>query len=72
MDGGYYKVDISDKVSIVSLNTLYFNSDAYLPEVKNEAINQMNWLEGVLKNEHRKIILIDHIYAAGRISHNLK
>ena len=32
MNGGYYRADISDDVSILSLNTLAYNKDA-LPEL---------------------------------------
>jgi hypothetical protein len=27
MDGGYYKIDINKKLTLLSLNTLYYNKD---------------------------------------------
>jgi hypothetical protein len=32
MNGGYYRADVSDKITILSLNTLPYNTDA-IPEL---------------------------------------
>jgi hypothetical protein len=44
MNGGYYRADISDDVSILELNTMAYNKDA-LPElIGQSATDQMAWL----------------------------
>lgn len=47
MNGGYYKIDLGN-MAIVSLNTLYFNSGQYQPEIGTQAADQMKWLDGIL------------------------
>ena len=44
MDGGYYRVDLSPKVSFLGLNTLMFNKREEHSEGK-EQDDQFNWLE---------------------------
>ncbi len=66
LDGGFYRVDFSDELSIFSMNTVYFtkgNDDTTDPAA---AMNQMNWLRAHLAsiktNEpNRKAIITYHV-----------
>ena len=40
MDGGYYRIDLSEKVSILSFNTLAYNKDQDPSEIGPEGENQ--------------------------------
>lgn len=63
LKAGYYRFDVSDRMSIISFNSLYYNSGNPSTEIdiKNE---QMDWLESQLKNSepNRKFIIYFHIY----------
>jgi len=73
MQGGYYRVDLSPKISILALNTLMFNVNT---QGKNadpaNATLQLDWLEQALKSsepDHR-FILTFHIYAGTQLWKN--
>jgi len=68
-NGGYYSIDMSDKLTLVSLNTLEYNVDQYASEIGPEAAEQMNWLESILKQD-KKVVIMTHIYAGARLSHD--
>jgi hypothetical protein len=71
--GGYYCIDINDNISLISLNTLYFNSkqQKVTEENKSIALYQMDWLKQLLSHDsRRKYIILTHIYAGARIKHN--
>lgn len=62
LEGGYYRFDISDKLSVISLNSIYFS-------VKNlvdldGAWKQLHWLKNKLKNSSpdHKFILQMHVF----------
>ena len=44
-DGGFYRVDLDDKISIISLNTLYYDYEGVQDYVPGEGKVQMDWLE---------------------------
>ena len=66
---GYYSVNISDNIKIVTVNSLYYDKNNLFginsTEEDNKRINnQMLWLNNSLneaKNENRKVILLNHI-----------
>ena len=49
MNGAYYRVDMTDKISILALNTMYFMFSEDKPESENkmtkEGTDQLNWIE---------------------------
>ena len=70
MDGGYYKIDVNDKLSLLAFNTLEYNKDQLASQIGPEAENQFKWLENNLKDTSKKFVIFDHIYAGGRIKHD--
>ena len=72
MQGGYYRVDLTPKVSVLSLNTLMFNTNLLGQNADPNTENQLNWLESALNSsepDHR-FILTFHIYAGSQIWKN--
>jgi len=66
LDGGYYRVDYSDSLSIFSLNTVYFSKKNDNTNDPGTALNQMNWLSSHLadikaNDPNRKVIITYHI-----------
>ena len=50
MKGGYYRVDLNDKISVLSLNTLYFDSErekhtATFHGSSKKAKEQLDWFQ---------------------------
>lgn len=62
-DGGYYRVQISDNVHVLSVNTLPYNAEDRTDDADLK-INQLNWLSDQLAQSAPtdKFILISHIY----------
>ena len=66
---GYYSVNISDNIKIVTVNSLYYDKNNLFEintteEDSKRINNQMLWLNNSLnkaKNENRKVILLNHI-----------
>lgn len=71
-NGGYYRVDLADKVSLLSINSLQYNKDQYSQGLGPEFEDQKNWLFSELDNtkDGTKFLLLDHIYAGARIKHS--
>jgi hypothetical protein len=44
MNGGYYRYDLNDKLSLLSINTLYYNKKNNNSNQQNEAIEMSEWL----------------------------
>ena len=42
--GGYYRVDLNDKISVLSINTLYYDSDSTRRDESMSGVEQMFWL----------------------------
>ena len=62
--GGYYKVDITDKFSFLSINTLPYNVKQVESKVGPEAEEQFQWMESFFEEESpRKYIIAEHIPA---------
>ena len=69
MDGGYYRVDISDSLSVLVLNSQYMDYDDEESYQGNERDVMFDWLDGNLKaaaNSGRKFIISDHVYDGSR------
>ena len=50
MDAGYYRVDISPTLSILSLNTLYYSTDNDPVNQGKEGKDQLKWFEDQLES----------------------
>jgi len=64
-DGAYYRADVTDNITVLSLNSMYFDAknQQLQPTV---ASNIMSFVEAQLElaqNESRKVIIMDHVYA---------
>jgi 3',5'-cyclic AMP phosphodiesterase CpdA len=68
MNGGYYRVDLSKSVSVLALNTLYYNKKNDPTQMTTEGADQFNWLTEQLANaeDSRKFILTSHIYPGSK------
>ena len=75
MQGGYYRVDLSPKISILALNTLTFNVKTLEQNADPaNATIQLDWLEQALNSSEldRRFILTFHIYAGTQVWNNSK
>jgi len=67
-NGGYYRADISPTLSILSVNSMYFDfNDNSLHNGEQVLVN--NWFEyelSLAKTEGRKVIITAHVYAGSR------
>ena len=72
MDGGYYRADLSKTLTVLSVNTLEYNKDQIQSEIGPEAQHQWVWLESALNDSGRKFLVLSHIYAGVRITHDDK
>lgn len=45
MNGGYYRADVSDSVSVLSFNFEYMDFEDVTSFQKDEATAQLSWLE---------------------------
>lgn len=71
MYGGYFRVDVTSSLSVLSLNTLEYNVDQYPSEVGPEHDALLQWLEAQLSEQSsRKFIILSHIYAGSRTKHS--
>jgi len=69
MNGGYFRVDVSDSVSVLTFNFEYMDNDDDTSFQANEALEQLSWLEANLAtaaSSGRKFILNGHVYAGTR------
>lgn len=69
MSAGYYRADVSDSVSVLVLNTEYFNESADDSLYQGEPAEILQWLEHQLLSGQwsgRKFIIIGHVYAGVR------
>ena len=69
MNGGYYRADVSDSVSVLSFNFEYMDFEDDTSFQKDEASAQLSWLEAQLRtagSSGRKFILNGHVYAGSR------
>ncbi len=65
INGGYYRADINSSLSVLSVNTMYFDlNDNSLHNGEQVLVN--NWFEyelSLAKTESRKVIITAHVYA---------
>ena len=69
MNGGYYRADVSDSVSVLNFNFEYMDKSDDTSFQANEATAQLSWLEAQLAtaaSSGRKFIIIGHVYAGAR------
>ena len=71
MEGAYYRYDVTDRISVLALNTMYFmfNDDDESSDkvITKEGTQQLKWIEEQFKNAgDRKFILTCHVYAGSR------
>ena len=66
--GGYYRVDLNDKLSVISMNTLFFDSERSLDlDASPQGYIELAWLRKQLEEDSdRKFILTSHVYAGAR------
>lgn len=70
MDGGFYKYDLDDNLSVIGLNTMYFYIKNHVYTDENNDIKldrgnvQMKWLEKVLSeaDSDTKFIFTMHVF----------
>ena len=70
MNGGYYRVDVSPKVTVLTLNTLYYDIGDTLTH-GTEPQDQMAWLKSNFisaRAEGRKVVINYHVYPGTRYS----
>jgi hypothetical protein len=65
-DGGYYQIDVNSKLSLLGMNTLMYNNKQFVPEIGPEAENQFKWLTDNLTDDHKQVVIFEHIYAEAR------
>lgn len=76
--GGYYRADFSDKegndLSVLALNSLYWNIDQDRTKIADEGTDQLKWLEEQLANaeDSRKFVLTYHIFPGFRFNDEAK
>ena len=68
--GGYYRVDLTDDISVLALNTLYFDGERSEEiETDPKGKEQLKWFREQLDSEadsKRKFIPISHVYPGAR------
>jgi len=47
--GGFYRVDLNEKVSVLSLNTLYYDSERTRTDATGSGVQQMFWFQEQLR-----------------------
>ena len=75
MKGGYYRVDLSDKLSVLALNTvMYLFKNMGIDEQGTQLDDQIEWLEDNLWNSEpeRKFIITCHVYFGVKFEGTLK
>ena len=71
MSAGYYRVDVNDTISVLSLSDEYMDLDDDQSMHGDEANEQLDWLETQLINASgRKFIIAGHVYAGARYHGN--
>jgi hypothetical protein len=73
--GGYYRIDLSPKLSVLALNTVYYlEKNKGFAEQGKVPMEQLEWLESNLWNSEpdRKFILTCHIYFGVKFEDTLK
>ncbi|CDW83200.1 UNKNOWN [Stylonychia lemnae] len=68
LDGGYYRVDLSEKISMLMINTLMYNKNNDPANQGDQLEDQFAWLEKqFMTAEHdRKFIISNHIYPGSK------
>lgn len=74
LNGGYYRVDLSPKVSFLGLNTLMFNRKNNNSLDGNQVQDQLAWIEMQFYTAEpdRQFILSNHIYPGAKVEDQLR
>ena len=67
--GGFYRVDVDSKLSILAVNTLYLNKKNDATNQTTEATGQIAWMRDQLtqgKAQGRRFIITTHIYPGAK------
>jgi hypothetical protein len=66
LNGGYYSYLLSENVTVLSMNTLIFNSRDIL--IEKESVDMLNWVEKMLSTgkPNMKYVFTYHVYPASR------
>jgi len=74
MKGAYYRADVTSQISVLALNTLYWNEQDDLMDEGTTPHDQLNWFESQLANaeEGRKFIPVFHIYPGAKHTKHYK
>ena len=73
MEAGYYRVDVSDSVSVLTFNNEYMDVDNDTTFQADEGFEALDWLEEQLisgKGDNRKFIISGHVYPGARYHAN--
>lgn len=73
MSAGYYRADVTDKLSVLAFNGEYMDIDDDTTQQGSEATEQLDWLEAQLltaSSSGRKFILTGHVYPGARYHAN--
>ena len=65
-------MDVNDKISVISINTLYYDSMRDKSDSTGSGVQQMFWLEDQLKRSEpgRKFVIIQHVYGGARANNH--
>ncbi len=61
-NGAYYRVDVTPKLSVLAINSLYFGSTCNNSLVGDVPAQQMAWITEQLKETNRQFIMFYHIW----------
>jgi hypothetical protein len=75
LNGGYYRVDLNNKLSVLALNTvMYLWKNKGMKEQGNQLSDQLSWIEENLRTSEpeRKFIFTCHVYFGIKFEGGLK
>ena len=66
-EGGFYRVDLNEKLTLLALNTLYYDAKRDPHIASGSGVQQMFWMKNILAEENdRKYIIMMHVYPGVR------
>ncbi|CDW74027.1 UNKNOWN [Stylonychia lemnae] len=67
LKGGYYRADIDSTLSVMAVNTLYFNEKNDISQQGNDAQDHITWIrDQFTQNPQRRFIVTNHIYPGAK------
>ena len=74
MNGGYYRIDLNENLSVIAINTLMYNSraDEDFQSLGDQYEDQFSWLISQFNNSEadRKFIITEHMYIGAKFENN--